>query len=116
MNLSYPFPFEVRTLFDDFRFCAYCKRNGNGEGGLELHHIWGRVSDSAFNAAVLCKICHGKITGSREEKLFFFGITYRYLMVHKDDNLVRPFRPESRDLSFIEAYWGDFQEFDFSTD
>lgn len=116
MNLNFDFPFEVRTLFDDLRQCAKCGRNGLDCGGLELHHNWGRVSDSAFNASVLCKGCHDRITGTQEERLYLFGVTYRFLMIYKDDNIVRPFRPGPKEDAFIKAQWADLQHFDFSTD
>ena len=115
MDLKFDFSFEVRTLFDDMQECAVCHCNGSGRGGLSIHHIYGRVSDSVFNGVVLCGFCHERVTGSQDERLHFFGVTLQYLMIHKDDNIMRPFRPSPDDLGFIESHWQDFQHFDFST-
>ena len=45
---------KTRELFI-FRYdCDMCGSNQN----LELHHIFGRVSDSPLNASLLCHSCH----------------------------------------------------------
>lgn len=66
--------------------------------GLELHHILGRVSDSALNACPLCTICHSHIGHSRKEQIFCFTKNYDYLTVQEQYELL----PE--DKQFIEDH------------
>lgn len=49
MHLDNPFSKETRELFRDVWVCWECGQNGQETGGLELHHITGRDSDSAYN-------------------------------------------------------------------
>lgn len=56
-----------------------CGGNGQDSGGLEIHHIWGRVSWSAFNSSCLCKECHGHVGHSREERTNLLRITVSFL-------------------------------------
>lgn len=65
---------------------------------LELHHILGRVSDSAFNSAVLCKKCHDRIGHSREEHQKIFN---RSVVVLQEIS----FRPIERDIEFLRDWW-----------
>jgi hypothetical protein len=76
MQLRYPFPPEVRNLWLYHYSCQDCGRSG---AGLELHHIAGRVSDSALNAICLCKICHGKCGHSFEEQAKYFRLQLEFL-------------------------------------
>lgn len=79
MKLSNPFPSKVRWLFFDSRYsCFVCGRNDT-----ELHHIAGRVSDSAFNASVLCKKCHAKVNHSESEEIMLFSKTFAWLLKTK---------------------------------
>jgi len=50
-----PFSDEVRSLF---LFETSCWKCGRSDVGLELDHIWGRKSNSAYNAFLICRICH----------------------------------------------------------
>lgn len=79
MKLAYPFPLEVRLLYIDCWQCWLCGGNGTQDGGLEIHHICGRVSDSAFNSSCLCKKCHATMGHSQEEEQKLFLITLKYL-------------------------------------
>ena len=100
MQLKNPFPEEVRNLFLYNQYCFDCTSNGNGRGGLELHHIWGRVSSSAFNASVVCHECHSHMGHTSEEhaRLFMktaevlFGNGYEPTYYDKEffDNYVAP--------------------------
>ena len=45
-----------------------CGGNGQDCGGLELHHIFGRVSSSPLNASVVCGKCHRQMGHSFEEQ------------------------------------------------
>jgi len=58
MQLAHPFSVDTRALFLGVWACFLCGANGQNRGGLELHHIWGRVSASPLNAALLCGECH----------------------------------------------------------
>lgn len=80
MNLQNPFSLEVRNLFIDVWSCYECGQNGQSSGGLALHHIWGRISGSACNAAVLCTFCHERVTGALEERLRYFRRTFEFLL------------------------------------
>lgn len=79
MNLKNPFPLRVRVLFMDAWECWICGENGTRTGGLELHHIWGRVSSSALNAAPLCHVCHEKVLHTRSTHWYLLKKTIRFL-------------------------------------
>ncbi len=74
---------------------------------LELHHIKGRISDSAFNACVLCKECHNKIGHTQEEHIFFFRRNFEFLFLGE-------YVPIPNDYTFLEdnpeLISGDFNE------
>lgn len=76
MNLANPFPTEVRNLFLYVYGCFKCGRSGLG---LELHHIWGRVSSSALNACPLCPACHTAILHTPEEHRALLAIVIGFL-------------------------------------
>ncbi len=59
--------------------CWICGQNGTQTGGRELHHIWGRISGSALNAAMLCGRCHSHMGHSLEEHLMLFRKTLDFL-------------------------------------
>lgn len=77
--LQYPFPMRVRLLYLDCWKCWVCGKNGAEDGGLEIHHILGRVSDSALNSSCLCKKCHERISHNAEEERALFLKTLKYL-------------------------------------
>lgn len=79
ISLKYPFPLEVRKLYIDCWSCWLCGGNGTNCGGLEIHHIMGRISDSALNSSCLCKKCHSTMGHSEEEERKLFFITLKYL-------------------------------------
>jgi 5-methylcytosine-specific restriction endonuclease McrA len=69
MKLQHPFPQHKREIFRDIWFkCGECGQNGTQTGGMELHHIRGRVSASVFNGIPLCKRCHNLIGHTFEEE------------------------------------------------
>lgn len=74
---------------------------------LELHHIKGRISDSAFNACPLCKECHGKVGHTQEEHSFFFRRNFQFLFLNN-------YPPIQNDFDFLntnpELVVGDFSE------
>jgi len=70
---------RVRLAFIDQWECGECGQNGCGTGGLELHHIKGRESNSALNGIVLCKSCHSHIGHSSQEENKYLEKTIRFL-------------------------------------
>lgn len=96
MKLDNPFPIEVRKLFMDVWKCWNCGENGTRTGGLELHHILGRVSYSAFNAAPLCQRCHSHMRQGFDhaEPLFLKTVGHLYNI---------QYRPSDYDLNFIQT-------------
>ena len=82
MILQNPFPDYVRNIYLDCWECWICGQNGTQTGGLELHHIQGRNSYSAFNSAPLCKLCHSMIGHTLEEEKTLMIKTAKYLVKH----------------------------------
>jgi len=87
MILQNPFPPEVRNLYLGVWYCFYvdedgneCNSNGVGRGGLELHHILGRISGCAFNSCLLCGECHRKIVHNLDEHRRLFVQTLKFLL------------------------------------
>lgn len=81
MKLRNPFPDEVRLLYLYNCFeCWICGGNGSQSGGIELHHIWGRISGSALNSAPLCKACHARVGHTREEHQMLLRKTIKFLL------------------------------------
>lgn len=99
MKLSNPFPQEVRLLFFDVYWCFLC---GRSDRGLELHHIWGRISGSALNACPLCKDCHDSILHNQETHIKLFKITMKYLVTIK-------YKLVANDFLFLEKINNDLR-------
>lgn len=97
MQLANPFSNETRHLYLYTHACLMCDSNGNNRGGLELNHIFGRVSDSPFNASLLCHECHSHVGHSQEEhaQLFFLNAKYLYEIGYE---------PTDDDYIFIDQY------------
>ena len=108
MQLRNSFPTWVRQIFMDCWACAKCGRNGQGRGGLEIHHIWGRISDRALNGAVLCNECHGHVGHSREERRGFFSWTIYWLTKQE-------YKISSDDRVFLDKVKEDIEGIDLST-
>lgn len=79
MKLDHPFSNETRHLYLYSWKCWECGCNGQTRGGLELHHIYGRVSSCALNSAPLCKVCHNRVGHTREEHQKYLRITIEFL-------------------------------------
>jgi hypothetical protein len=75
MNLSNPFSEEVRLLYLYRYDCDLCGCNQS----LEIHHIVGRTSNSAFNSSLLCHDCHSQMCHSEEEERRLFAKTFAWL-------------------------------------
>jgi len=97
MKLKYDFPKEVRLLYLGHWRCFLCGSNGTTKGGLEIHHILGRVSDSAFNSSCLCRQCHAGICHNDGEHQTIFFQTLTYL---KSIN----YKPSEKDWAFLEEH------------
>lgn len=92
MKLLNPFSQRVRLLYLGVWTCWLCELNGNNRGGLELHHILGRISGSAFNSALLCGYCHQHMGHTRAEhqRLAFRTAKFLHSSFYKatDEDLV----------------------------
>lgn len=95
MNLKNPFTQETRELYRYRYDCMLC--GFSADGGLELNHIWGRVSASPYNASLLCVSCHGHIGHSQEEHAKLFVLNSRYLAQIG-------YKPTPDDMQFIDDY------------
>lgn len=79
MQLANPFPIDVRKQYLGIWACWICGRNGSDRGGLELHHIMGRISDSILNSALLCKVCHEHMNHNQAEEQYLFFLTLKFV-------------------------------------
>ena len=95
MQLRNPFPPEVKLLYLGCWRCWLCGANGQTKGGLDIHHIMGRISNSAFNSSCLCRECHNNVLHTKEveSKLFLITLVYLqdvgYVPVQKDWDFFR---------------------------
>jgi len=95
MQLRNPFSLNTRNLFLYVYSCFLCRRS---DRGLELHHIVGRDSNSAFNACPLCTVCHAIMKHTQEEERELFFIVFKFLFTEK-------YKPDENDYSFLKKYW-----------
>lgn len=93
MKLRNDFDYDTRLNLYCFK-CWICKTNGTKAGGIELHHIVGRDSNSIFNAAPLCHKCHATMGHSVGEERYLFYKTLEYLAE-------RGYVPKEKDWQFI---------------
>lgn len=94
MKLDNPFPPEVRNLFLYVYSCFSC---GRSDKGLELHHITGRDSSSAFNACPICTVCHAKIGHTQIEERRLFDFVQSFL-------LGEGYQPVQNDFDFCRSH------------
>lgn len=98
MKLKNPFSQKTRWLFHSVRFkCFKCGSNGTNRGGMELHHIFGRVSKSPYNAAPLDHTCHEHILHNDQEQQDLLKKTKKYL-----DSV--GYKPTEDDLEFLQKH------------
>lgn len=95
MQLANPFSIDTRLLYLGVWICWECGQNGQQRGGLELHHIMGRNSDSPCNSALLCKQCHAGMCHSQEEEQRLFLKTMKFLKAIR-------YQMTATDMYFIE--------------
>lgn len=97
MNLKNPFSPNTRNLYLYEYQCWVCSRS---DKGLELHHIYGRLSNSPYNGAVCCMECHSHMGHSREE--------HRELLMKAVRFLNREgYRPSREDAAFLSTVRDD---------
>jgi hypothetical protein len=87
MKLKNDFLLEDRDVYCFEHSCIVCGSNQ----GVELHHVMGRVSNSIFNSAMICRKCHENYTSL--DKSFLLKTTIRFLL--KEGYQVKP-----RDVAF----------------
>ena len=62
--------------------CEVCGKQGNINGGFDLHHIYGRIgknSDNIGNLMLLCRDCHNKAHSCEFSKVYLFEKHKKYL-------------------------------------
>lgn len=64
---------------------------------LELNHIFGRVSGSAFNASLLCHECHSHVGHTQEEHAQLFYLNAKFLAEIN-------YLPTEKDKIFIDDF------------
>ena len=103
MFLKNSFSLETRChyLYNNYE-CWICGTNGSHCGGLELHHIFGRVSASALNSAPLCKKCHSHIGHTRYEHIDLLGKTIAFL-------ISQGYKLQQEDHDFMEMIKNDLR-------
>lgn len=104
MKLANPFPSEVRLLFLYCHECWLCGRNGSTSGGMELHHIWGRISASALNAAPLCNECHTSVLHTHKVHQILLRKTINYLAR-------QAYKLKAVDFAFLSTVQNDLRGF-----
>jgi len=99
-GMKNPFSEKVRRLFLDGEVkCWECGRTFGEWGGIEPHHILGRISNSAYNLAPLCTKCHDRFKSLSHEKkeqkrreylhkTFRYLENLRYTNSKKDDDFI----------------------------
>ena len=93
MKLSNPFAQYVRDLwFPEHYWCGDC---GHSDRPIELHHIYGRESNSAYNSIPLCKKCHDAISFDGESK------KEQYVMYASDWLNDHNYEPRTNDEYFL---------------
>jgi hypothetical protein len=81
MQLKNNFPDYVRNLYLYNSWeCWGCSGNGSNNGGISLHHIYGRISASALNSAPLCHTCHSKVGHTYEEHQRYLQKTIKFML------------------------------------
>ena len=93
-QLDNPFSQKTRLLYLYVFSCFGC---GRSDRGLELHHITGRDSSSAFNACPLCKDCHVKVIHIQTEERRYFNINQHFLSSER-------YQPIEEDWQFLRDH------------
>lgn len=81
MKLQNPFPDWVRELWRDAFHCGECGSNGVDTGGVTLHHITSRDSNSPLNSIPLCGDCHIKVGHTQQERQEYFAVSYCHIVI-----------------------------------
>jgi len=103
MILKNPFSTNTRCLYLYNNYeCWICGTNGSHCGGMEIHHIWGRISASALNSSPLCKMCHSHIGHTRYERIDLLKKTIAFL-------LSQGYKLQEEDNQFLEIIKDDLR-------
>lgn len=100
MKLKNPFSNHTRNLFLYETSCWLCHRS---DRGLELHHIFSRVSSSPCNASVVCLECHSHMGHSEEERVRLLALALRFLARIG-------YRHDLVDVAFLNSVRGEFDK------
>jgi hypothetical protein len=100
MKLRNNFTIDTRKLYIDWWECFLCGGNGQNCGGLEIHHILSRVSNSPFNSSCLCIGCHKKVGHSQEEHKTIFKKTLLFLEI-------KQYKATQEDYKFLDKHLKD---------
>lgn len=103
MKLKNEFPTRVRYTFLHCYECQICGTNGSGM--LELHHIKGRESSSALNAAVVCHDCHVHLNHNDKEEESLMIKTVKFLV--RND-----YEFKANDLKFYNKYKNIYDKYE----
>lgn len=98
MKLKNNFPKHVRNLYLYEYGCWVCSRS---DQGLELHHIFGRVSSSPCNASVVCMECHSHMGHSRKEHVSLLAKSLKFLAKSG-------YRHDMLDIAFLNSVKREF--------
>lgn len=100
MYLQYNFTDQVRKWFLGHWRCFLCGANGSDRGGLELHHILGRVSNSIFNAALVCGECHSHMGHNQSEHHELFAQAAKFIKAVG-------YKPDDDDMVFLRDHFAE---------
>ncbi len=98
MFLRNNFDYKIKSLYIGVYRCWICGSNGNDRGGLDIHHILGRISNSALNSSLLCGYCHSHIKHTKTEESFLFLETVKFLISCK-------YQLTKKDYKFVREHY-----------
>jgi len=97
MKLKNQFTQDTRNLYLYRNDCDICGQNGTDCGGLEIHHIIGRKSNSPLNVSILCKKDHSQVGHTRDEEQKLFAKNLQFLF--KEDYVIN-----AEDMEFLKKF------------
>lgn len=108
MKLSNPFSSETREFFRYEYSCWLCGSNQM----LELHHITGRgkyskYTSSIYNCALICHLCHSKMTHSEIEESKLLNLNQIFLKKrnYKAKTIDKNFYEETKSIRKRYSKW-----------
>jgi len=82
--------------------CYWCFSCGRSDRGIELHHIYGRISASPLNCSPQCTYCHSHMNHNQDEQRTLLMKTIKYLT-----GIDYKFKPA--DYDFLLSQHRDFE-------